>query len=189
MARPTTLSMTAGKWNILYSIAMPSHPTQSDKGWQITIPQDTGELDYVLCSHNQSVENKSLQLSVTINCDPQVVFDYKTEPTNTCIYPAHVRLLLYRGMQNEFDRWWSAPSAIMLAPGTGTITVPFAPSQWVSVYGKRGDADAGALAGFTRAVKAPTKLGMTFGGGCFYGHGVRTRNGPAVFTCNNCAVV
>jgi hypothetical protein len=49
------------------------------------------------------------------------------------------------------------------------------------VYGKSGDDDATALAGFQDALGNLGRVGMTFGGGCFFGHGVNVSGGTARF--------
>ena len=55
------------------------------------------------------------------------------------------------------------------------------PDQWSSVYGKTGNYDATALAGFRDALANLGHIGMTFGGGCFFGHGVNVSGGTARF--------
>ena len=87
----------------------------------------------------------------------------------------------HQNSPGDFDRWWSNPIAFELSAGSATITVPLAPDQWSSVNGKVGNADAGALAGFQSALKAVSSLGLTFGGGCFFGHGVDVSGGTARF--------
>ena len=56
-----------------------------------------------------------------------------------------------------------------------------APDQWSSVFGKFGNAHAVAEAGFKSATQNVSRLGLTFGGGCFFGHGVNVRGGSATF--------
>ena len=81
----------------------------------------------------------------------------------------------------EFGRWWSDPVSYTLAAnGLVTISVPFDPSQWTSVYGKRGNLDQTTLSAFNAMLANPGNLGMTFGGGCFAGHGVNVVNGTVV---------
>ena len=41
--------------------------------------------------------------------------------------------------------------------------------------------DATARAGFDRATRNVSRLGITFGGGCYFGHGVFVQNGQAKF--------
>jgi len=49
------------------------------------------------------------------------------------------------------------------------------------MYGKSGDDDATALAGFQDALGNLGRVGMTFGGGCFFGHGVNVSGETARF--------
>jgi hypothetical protein len=61
------------------------------------------------------------------------------------------------------------------------MTVPLTPDQWSSVYGKPGNLNATTLAGFHDALTNLGHVGMTFGGGCFAGHGVNVSGGSARF--------
>jgi hypothetical protein len=47
------------------------------------------------------------------------------------------------------------------------------------VFGKSGEANPAA---FAAAMADLGNVGLTFGGGCFFGHGVRIMNGSATFT-------
>jgi hypothetical protein len=64
-------------------------------------------------------------------------------------------------------------------PGEITLTVPLTPDQWSSVYGKVENYNADSLAGFEDALRNLGEIGMTFGGGCFFGHGVNVSDGTA----------
>jgi hypothetical protein len=111
-------------------------------------------------------------------------FVYPTA-NNPCIYPPHMRLFLFAspasGHWNDPQgRWWSNPLAEELRPGVFTLTTPLDPAYWSGVYGQAATETAETLAGFN-AVKANGQLGMTFGGGCFFGHGVGTSGGTVLF--------
>lgn len=186
MPKPTTISMDARTWDIKYSINLPSHPTQDGSSWFIDIHKDTDELDYVLGANTASVLNKSLSMDLEIIAAPDVVFDYKTEPENTCIFPAHTRFIIYKSMLGEFGRWWSNPKGIELKPGIFNLTVPVVPAEWSSVYGKFGNE---AVTNFEKTVSTPTALGLTFGGGCFFSHGVRARGGDIRIKLNNFKII
>jgi hypothetical protein len=110
-----------------------------------------------------------------------VFFKYRLEASNTCATPATVRPFFWpnRNGEGEFDRWWSNPAAYVLAPGQRALTVPLSADRWSSVFGKMGNVNAGATAGFIRATGSVTRLGLTFGGGCFFGHGVAAQGGTA----------
>ena len=117
-------------------------------------------------------------------------FNYMLDPDNVCTVPATVRLFLERqndDFSQEFYRWWANPTGYELQPTSGsvTMTVPLTPDQWSSVYGKAGNYNAAALAGFQDALGHLGNVGMTFGGGCFFGHGVNVSGGSARFVLIN----
>ena len=68
-----------------------------------------------------------------------------------------------------------------MAAGTVKLTVPLNPSQWQDTWGHIGNSSAEATAGFKSSLANPTQIGITFGGGCFFGHGVRAQDGTARF--------
>jgi hypothetical protein len=115
-------------------------------------------------------------------------FNYMFETGNTCANPAHARLLFARtgwSKGGEFYRWWANSNAYELAPGGATLAVPLIPEQWSSVFGKLGSHDAAALDGFRSALKSVGQVGLVFGGGCFFGHGVSVSGGTAKFIMTN----
>lgn len=106
-------------------------------------------------------------------------------PWNGCDYPASVRLFLwslsYRG--TEYERWWYVGAVAPLVPTASsawvvTINADLTdPAGWYSVYGRSGVEAPEAFA----AAKAGAQIGVTFGGGCFAGHGVGVADGGADF--------
>jgi hypothetical protein len=83
-------------------------------------------------------------------------------------------------------RWWYDGWAIdPLAPGTYSVTAPLDPSMWSDVWGQSGLDHPAAWA---KALKNPKLVGMTFGGGCNYGHGVSVKGGTATFTVISIAI-
>ena len=102
---------------------------------------------------------------------------------NTCIAPATVRpfLLAHDDWSSEYGRWWSNPIAYELTAGSTTLTVPLTSDAWSDVNGRFGNYDAATAAAFNDAITHMTKVGLTFGGGCFFGHGVSVSNGTANF--------
>ena len=55
------------------------------------------------------------------------------------------------------------------------MTVKLSPDQWTNVVGKR------SSWGFAKTRKNMGNIGVTFGGGCFFGHGVNVSGGSARF--------
>lgn len=124
-----------------------------------------------------------LLVALTVETTGTPVFRYDTEPSNTCVTPAKVRPFLWANHNGggEFDRWWSNPVTYTLAAGSAVLDVPLSPESWSSVFGKFGTYDAASLEGFLSALSHVSSLGVTFGGGCFFGHGVYVTDGIARF--------
>ena len=64
-------------------------------------------------------------------------------------------------------------------PAPNTITVPLTADAWSSVNGKVGNADPETKFAFDKALLNVSRFGVTFGGGCSFGHGVNVRGGTA----------
>ncbi len=138
------------------------------------------------------LKGKSLRARFAIETEGPVEFDHKTEPFNTSDFPAHVRFYFQDAggiSPNELGRWWSNQKAVKLEQGEFELEVPLTPNQWSSVYGKSGDFSEETKKRFYRTIETPAEIGFTFGGGSFYGHGVRTKNGKARFILRSLDVV
>jgi len=130
-----------------------------------------------------------ISASIAMSATGTPVFRYQTAADNTCVSPAHVRLFFQERGDDlsgddalQYYRWWQNKGAYELASGEAILSVPLTdPSQWSSVFGRTGDEDSAALAGFRQAIANIGNVGFTFGGGCFYGHGVNVVNGTARF--------
>jgi hypothetical protein len=59
--------------------------------------------------------------------------------------------------------------------------VPLKPENWSSVNGKRASQDAQVQFAFEKALLNVSRFGLTFGGGCSFGHGVNIHGGTATF--------
>jgi hypothetical protein len=192
----TIVPMNAEAWSILYSPGMPPHPMpQTGGGWYFDFPTDPNSVHYVLAAVNMTassyVESK---ISVATTGTPEFV--YNLEQGNTCIYPAHVRFLLQEQGDDlsgtngkQYFRWWSTSIAYQLAPGEADLSASLSDlDQWISVLGEKANASAAAAAGFKQAMANLGNVGFAFGGGCFYGHGVRVSGGNAKFAVTRYAV-
>ena len=185
-------SLQADKWDIRYSPGMAEHPRQEETGWRFSFPRYDGALPcedhlgpacpsvhYVTTRAGGPLRGQSI--TMTIEISGAATFRYRLERSNTCNTPATVRLLIQRrndDLTKEFYRWWSNPKALALRPGEQTVTVPKTPDQWSSVFGKKGEV---AREDFSLALEDAENIGMTFGGGCFFGHGVNVTGGQATF--------
>jgi hypothetical protein len=176
-------------WQIEYSQNMPSKPRIDGNGWYFDFPNGT-ECDdkqncpgvhYVMRGHNNSAKYGGL-LSMTFEIettgDPK--FNYKLEKDNTCEIPAHVRAMLQKRNDDMYERngrFWANPIAWKLKATNGTVTlnIPLTIENWSNVSGQR-DKE-----GFQRLLANLGRVGITFGGGCFFGHGVNVSGGTARF--------
>ncbi len=123
-----------------------------------------------------------LRATFTVETTGTPSFQFKLNPDNTCDGPpASAYLYLQRSgddMQGktggtEFYRWFSDAGS-QLAAGDHVLEVSFAADRWVSVMGKTSDV---APAMLNAALANLQTVGLTFGGGCFKGHGVNLRPG------------
>jgi len=124
-------------------------------------------------------------MTVQVDTTGPATFNFDTEQGNTCPAPSTVRFFIQRAHDNfstDGYRWWSNPVSLIIAPGAGTISVAIDPSQWSGLYGERADQDATTLSWWNAALSNIANIGMTFGGGCFFGHGVYTAGADATFT-------
>lgn len=179
--------MDASQWVLAYSPGMPKHPLAADTGWEFQFPEQDG-VHYLTTSQRPTSMAQSITATISVSTTGGPTFEYRTEAANVCDSPAKVRLFFQRAGddlsgqgQYEFYRWWNINAAYTLAPGTITLVGDLTDlSQWSSVLGKTGDANAQMFRGAMANVGA---VGFTFGGGCFYGHGVyvQPNSGQAVF--------
>ncbi|MEP7305873.1 MAG: hypothetical protein ABJA98_10170 [Acidobacteriota bacterium] len=179
---PGPLALSRSLWQ---TISTPQNfPLANDASGSLTFdfPSAPSSMGYVYSTRPPSTISGRVVVSLQVTTTGAPVFNYAA-PDNTCVVPAKVRPFFWAHQNSfaEFDRWWANPIAYQLAGGSTTIIVPLVPEQWSSVNGKFGNADAGALAGFQAAIKSVSSLGLTFGGGCFFGHGVDVSGGTARF--------
>ena len=173
----------AQSWEIRYSAGVSLNVPASGEEFSFEFPRAPGSAHYI--TRPATPAGSAVVATFTVMTGGSPVFDYRTAPNNTCDSPATVRLFLQRRGDNlsgagayEFYRWWSR-AGVVLADGTFTLDVPLQPSLWTSVFGKSGESNPRA---FAAALADLSSVGVTFGGGCFYGHGVRVLNGRATFT-------
>ena len=176
------VSLLAADWETISAPA--AFPLNNDSSGRLLFDFPTvGSINYLYNVRPPKEVNGSLSISVQITTTGPVMFNYMTEPFNTCATPASVRPFIWanRNSFGEFDRWWSNPGNLPLGPGSATLKVQLEPDRWSSVNGKLGNADSAAQAGFSNALKNVSSLGLTFGGGYFFGHGINVQGGSARF--------
>jgi hypothetical protein len=167
-------SMRAGDWTFRYSPGMPAHPVQTKHGWAFHFPRAPGQVD-MITTPVAGVHGTSIALSGRIV--HEAVYNYRQEASNVCVTPsATARLYIEVAVtNNDYDRWWSNPVHVDLRAGAFSVTVPLNAVNWSSVYGHR---SAGRLAS---AMLRARRVGLVYGGGCFFGHGVNIRSGRSTF--------
>ena len=116
-------------------------------------------------------------------------FDHRIKADNTCDGSSRAHLYLQRRGDGgtaayEHYRWFSQPLSIELKPGPFALTVPLTGDNWISVLGRSG---AIVPAEFDATGADLARVGLTFGGGCFAGHGVRVTGGSARFVLHSMA--
>lgn len=199
-AKPTPeISLNGSDWQYLgTSSSVGRHPVNlSTGGWFFNLPVyddtttpcwdsiDCSWFGYAFTPYKIPIRiGSTVSVRIQVNVTGSPEFRYQTEEGNTCVgIPTSVRFLVIRGnsLRGAYDRWWSNPARIDLGAGPATLSVPVDPALWSSVYGEFGTSNATALAGFNAAMSRPSYVGLTGGGGCFFGHGIFVRGGTAQF--------
>lgn len=194
-AKKGGLSMDVSQWTFQFSPGPNPVLSPSGSGWQFTLPHEDG-VHYLTTNQRPSPSANTISASIEIDTTGAPFFEYRTDPDNTCDTPATVRLFLQRSGDDlsgdgkfAYYRWWSNPVAYTLAAGATTLTGDLSdPTQWTSVFGAR--ASDGLEKEFHAALVHIGSLGFTFGGGCFFGHGVYVTpgTGEATFKLTRFAV-
>lgn len=176
---PLSVSLNSASWE---TISDPQPYLLSNQGSALTLNlPSTGSLHYLFTASALAAIHGTLVVSLTISTTGPVVFNSLDLQSASCSLPTAVRPFFWSNDNGEgaYDRWWSNPRAVTLAPGSGSVTVPLKPEHWSSVNGKFGNADSQATFNFERALLHVTRLGVTFGGGCSFGHGITISGGTA----------
>jgi hypothetical protein len=87
------------------------------------------------------------------------------------------------GFYTQF--WWSNPVHVPLATDPqdplSISQIVNAPSMWSDWNGKSGDSSLEVMEAFEVAIKNVQRVGLSFGGGCFFENGVTTTDGGGTF--------
>lgn len=179
---PLTLSLAGETWANL-SAPEPLSLTNDDaRNLTFEFPS-SGSVHYLFAPSTLAILRGTLVMSTRVTATGAATFNSLDPITASCVIPVSVRPFFWANENGEgaYDRWWSNPRAITLAAGSGTISVPLEPEFWSSVNGAFGNRDRAARNGFAQALLNVSRLGLTFGGGCSFGHGVRVQGGTASF--------
>jgi hypothetical protein len=189
------MALRPTNWNILWSQNMPTHPDALADGWSFYFPQGTDfcrrkyscpGVHYVMTPYTKSIEQGStITVSGRIEVSGTPSFNYHLEPSNICNSTPNARVLLQRRDDNMYDsdnRYWSDPVAIPLVPGNFSVSIKVERDQWRNVDGTFNEG------GFNETLQDMGNIGLTFGGGCFFGHGVNVSGGSARFVVTEFAI-
>lgn len=175
----------ATTWMFQASPGMPREPSAIGAGFWFDFPvgpeqQGAASVHYVVRSGMSLGGQIRVTFRVDVSGAPR--FQYRLHPDNTCGGEANVSLY----MQRRGDDWsgqgamgsyrWYSKQALTLKDGEQTLIVPLEVTQWINVWGQSTDAT-----NFVGTVVDAMAVGLTFGGGCFKGHGVNINQGSARF--------
>jgi hypothetical protein len=178
---PLTVSLDSAAWQ---TISDPQPLPLSNQGTALTFEFPRGgSMHYLFAPSTLASVHGTMEVSFTITTSGPVVFNSLDPQSSSCTIASAVRPFFWANDNGNgaYDRWWSNPRAFTLAAGNGTLTVPLKPENWSSVNGKFGNADSETRFNFERALLNMTRMGLTFGGGCSFGHGISISGGTAAF--------
>lgn len=189
-ATKVTSGPSPALWNIAFPVLGSSYPACT---YSVSCPT----LSNVTESYFSALPAINAGHSITIKFKVTVtsgnpVFVYTLNANNTGTDPASVRLIIQ--LKNDdgtqaYGRWWGkAGYQVSPSSSEAVLTVPLTSDAWSSVYGESANNSAAALAGFKKALATPEAIGVVFGGGYFYGHGLATSNGAARFTLDSITI-
>lgn len=183
---PLTVALTSTAWETI-SDPQPFPLANEGQSLVFEFPAE-GSINYLFTPSAMRALRGTLVATVQISASAPVVFE--SLDSQSCNIASSVRPFLWANDNGNgvYDRWWSNPTAHPLAPGAATISVPLRAENWSSVNGRFGNADAETRFNFDKALLNVTRLGLTFGGGCSFGHGIRVRGGAARFALTEYAV-
>ena len=185
---PSTLALQSSAWQ---TIGDPQPFPLANDGAALTFEfPTTGSINYLFIASPLTIVRGTLSVTVRVTTTGPAVFNSLDPQTSTCTIPSSVRPFLWANDNGngDYDRWWSNTRAFTLAAGTGTITVPLTADAWSSVNGKVGNADGPTKFAFDKALLNVSRLGLTFGGGCSFGHGINVSGGAATFGVTEYAI-
>ena len=178
---PLTLSLQSSAWQ---TISEPQpFPLANDGGALAFNFPASGSINYLFTASPLKVVRGTLSVAIRVTTSGPVVFNSLDPQSASCTIPSSVRPFIWANDNGngDYDRWWSNPRAYTLAAGTATITVPLTAEAWSSVNGRNGNADAPTRFAFDTALLNVSRFGVTFGGGCSFGHGINVSGGAASF--------
>ena len=178
---PATLSLQSSAWQ---TISEPQPYPLTNDGAALTFAfPSSGSMNYLFTASPLKIVRGTLSVTVRVTTSGPVVFNSLDPQTASCTIPSSARPFIWANDNGngDYDRWWSNRIAFTLAAGTSTITVPLTADAWSSVNGKVGNLDGPTRFAFDTALLNVSRFGLTFGGGCSFGHGINVSGGTASF--------
>ena len=181
--QPNTVYLKSDGWVFSYGVGMPTHPSASGNDWSFNFPTKPSEVHSLAVPYGQNVIHKTMTITFKITSVNPIYDGILGDKSNTCATPANFHLYFQAqnpNMSGDGGRWWSAASYTLGSRDNTIITlsVPMDAYHWSGVFGESG---AKATSAFNEAWKNVGGIGITFGGGCFFGHGADLTSGKAQF--------
>ena len=143
----------------------------------------------MLTKHWDGAATGTLDITIKITTVDNLIFNL-TKNSGSCSNPPAARPWLAvtnwestTDIEDQWSRWWSRYIFMPLRYAeTVNLSVPLLPSFWSNVNGQLGDSSAELSNGFINTIISGGRLGLVFGGGCSYGHGIYVTGGKATLT-------
>lgn len=187
-SKPILKAIPLTGWEIAYSVGMPRTP---DGAWDIDIPSVVNpdkcakrkhsckSVHYVWKNVQGRIKNNStLTMEFTVIAPKVQSWNYKLEPTNNGNHPASVAFIMQRkgdDMRGANGRFWATSRAV-LEHGNRVLKIKINRHNFINVLGKKP-----SISVWNSMLANLGRVGVTFGGGSFYGHGVNVTGGTAKF--------
>jgi hypothetical protein len=172
------------KWFVLNGVPVNYDYEDRPSFW---FPNAAPGANYLLTETRGPIKGQAVSIAYTVQASGNAVFDYRTAENNMAGPGDYgiARLFIQRKGDDysaegdkQFYRFWALAGYRKLENGSYVISASLDPARWSSVYGNRGDV---APEQFAATLRDAEYIGVTFGGGLFFGHGCFCRNGSAMF--------
>ncbi len=191
---PSEFIIAPPKWN-LYQRDEVRHSLQSDTmGISFDFPvsqtldpdaQSPWDGYFVYGGKSIPAGAKNLVIEFKITASEGVIWNYQSDAYNRgCEYSKpSLRIYIAKGpiyANDTAHRWWYTQGFELRNTPEGMVklSVPLDGVGWAGIYAGQATDN---LTGFRETVTGASWVGMTFGGGCFYSHGINVSNGTAKF--------
>jgi len=143
-----------------------------------------------LTAYTQAITQGQLSINLSVKyTSGYPIFEFKPELINQGTLPPDVRLYIEaKESISDTDRWWSNPAYFNLSEGAAKISIQIIPDRWSAANGLFANDNPDTLESFNETLFHPGRIGFSFGGGSFFGHGVKVKNGQARFSIHDFAL-